>query len=385
MEIIQIPKQGTSTVSMILAKTGSRFENPKVKGISHFVEHLCFKGSKKYTQKQITLGIERFGGILNAFTDYEITAYHVKTANNCKEQVLDILQDFVLNPIFPIKEISKERKVIIEELKMGEDNPQWAVGDYLNETLYKESSGLYLSTIGTRGSLKKINKKALEDYHKENYEKLTLIRVGDVKEKSIITPFKEIASPEILPDKRKRKNLIKRPNIAQANVIIANYVNLMGMTRMDRWAIFKILMAIYNGMSGRLFQTIREKNNLVYGIHFSAMMLSCGGIQWEVSLGLEKNKINKAYDLVVKELTRPIEREEVAIALTKLNGLDSLYYDNNYNLSEAIAYALINGLDYKEILYNSKKHYEEVAKDIGEYQKKINFSDNIMVGIIPSN
>lgn len=385
MQIISIPKQSNSTVSLLMAKTGSRFENSKVKGISHFVEHCVFKGSKKYSQKQITTGIEKFGGILNAFTDYEITAYHVKIANNYKEQTLDILQDLVTNPVFPVKEITKERKVILEELKMYEDSPQWAVENEMNKILYPNGSGLHLPIIGTKETLKKINKKALEEYHKENYEKLTLIRIGDVKEKSIIAPFKESTTPEILPDKKKRKTLIKRQDITQANVVISNYVNLMGITRINRWTIFKVLNAIYNGMSGRLFQVIREQNNLVYRISFGASMFSCGGIQWVVSLGLEKNKINKAYDLIIKELTRPIEREEIRVALTKLNGLDALYYDNNLNVAETVIYSLVNGLDYKEVLYGNKKYYEEVARDINLYLKRINFADNIMVGIIPSN
>lgn len=383
MQIIQIPKIGNSTVSMIMSNAGSRFENPKVKGVSHFAEHLLFKGSKKYTQKQITSGIEKFGGILNAFTDYELTIYYVKIANQYKEQTLNILEDFVINPIFPVKEITKERKVILQELAMYKDSPQWAVENELNKILYPNDSGLHLPIIGTKESLKKINKKVLEDYHKENYEKLTLIRVGDVKEKLIITPFKETVSPEILPDKKNRKILIKRKDITQSNCIISNHINLIGITRINKWAIFSILSAVYNGMSGRLFQVIREQNSLVYRIQFDVMMFSCSGARWEVSLGLEKNKIGKAYDLIIKELTRPIEREEVSKAITRLVGNHVISLDNNFNVAETIAYSLVKGLDYKEVLYENKKHYEEVAKDINSYQKRINFSDNVCVGIVP--
>jgi len=123
MQTIRIPKKGNVTHSLIMARTGARFENPKYKGISHFVEHMLFKGTKKRTPKEIALDIEKYGGDLNAFTDWEITAYWASMANKYKNQSLDVLKDMIKNPIFPNKEIKKERQVILQELKMYGDSP----------------------------------------------------------------------------------------------------------------------------------------------------------------------------------------------------------------------------------------------------------------------
>lgn len=150
MQTIRIPKKGKTTVIMVIANIGSRFENTKYKGISHFVEHMCFKGTKDRTRKEIDLGIEKYGGILNAFTDTEITAYWAKIANEYQKEATNIIIDLASNPIFPEKEISKERKVILQELKMYEDSPEHYVDELFDKTLYKKSSGLYLPVIGTR-------------------------------------------------------------------------------------------------------------------------------------------------------------------------------------------------------------------------------------------
>ena len=383
MQLIQIPKKGNTTITMVFSNAGARFEDNSIKGISHFVEHLCFKETKSRTQKEIALGIEKCGGVLNAFTDWEITAYWTKVANKYKKQSLDITQDLVTNPVFPKEEISKERKVILQELKMYEDNPSTQVYDYLNKKLYNKDSGFYLPIIGTEKSLTHINKEILEEYHKKKYEHLTLIQVGDVKENEIYVPEKKIIVPEEIKKYKRNKFLFKRKDIKQANITIANYVNLANIPKLDRLIIFNLLGAIYNDMSGRLFQTIREQNNLVYRIHFYFDIFSCGGVQWRVTLGLDKTKITKAYNLIIKELNKPITKQELTYAITKLSGQKDIALDNPLNIVSTVAYSIRKGIDWKERIYNYHKNYERVGHLINDYQKIIDFKENILVGVIP--
>lgn len=379
---ISIPKIGNTSVVMVMSPTGSRFENPKYKGISHFLEHMCFKGTKKRTQKEIGLGIEKFGGDVNAFTDFEITAYWARIANKYRTNALNIITDMSSNPIIPSKEIIKEREVILQELKMYEDNPKDKVEDYMNEILYNKSSGFHVSTIGTRETLKRINRKELKEYHKKNYKDLTLIQVGDVEASEDYQFYNADIVLEATKQHKTNKYLIVSNEVNQANVIIANNVDIKGL-RLDKFMAFKILSSIYNDMSGRLFTVIREKHNLVYRVHFRFFLFSCGGMEWGVTLGLEKSKINKAYDLIIKELTRPLTEKEIDYAVTKLIGTTAMILDNPLTIAQTTAYCLIQGMDYKEFIYNYKKHYKRIRPLVNDYQRAINFKNNILVGLVP--
>jgi len=383
MQLIRIPKKGNIINTLIMARIGARFENPKYKGISHFVEHMCFKGTKKRTAKEIALGIEKYGGDLNAFTDWEITAYWAEIANRYKRQSLDILKDITKNPTFPNKEIKKERQVILQELKMYRDNPRDFAYDYLNQKLFNKNSGFYLSVIGTEESLNNINKKELIEYHKKHYNDTIIIQVGNVVSKE---NYNHIISPERLFEINS-KNLnqsffVQRKGISQANVLISNYVNL-NTPKLDNLIAICILKSLYSDMSGRLFTVIREKHNLVYRVHFDWEMYSCGAIQWFVSLGLDVSKIHKAHELIIKELTRPISKKELDYTMTKLIGEREISLDKPKSLASITAYSVIRNIDYKQLIYHYKKHYKRIAKSIGEFQKMFDFKKNILVGVIP--
>lgn len=383
MQIIRIPKKGNTTHSLIMARTGARFEYPKYKGINHFVEHMCFKGTKKRTPKEIALGIEKYGGDLNAFTDWEITAYWTEIANRYKKQSLDILEDMIKNSTFPNKEIKKERQVILQELKGHKDHPSSFVSDFLNQKLFNKNSGFHLPIIGTEESLNNINRKELVEYHKKYYNDTVLIQIGNVSAKE---DYKSIIIPEY-PFEVNTGNLgsfffESRKDITQANIIISNYINL-NTPKLDKLMAIQILEAIYSDMSGRLFTVIREKHNLVYRVHFTWEMYGCGGIQWFVSLGLDTDKIHKAHELIIKELTIPISKKEVDYALTKLTGAREIILDKPTSLATITAYSVIRNMDYKQLIYHYKKHYKRIAKSINDYQKMFNFKKNILVGIIP--
>ncbi|MDU5019311.1 MAG: pitrilysin family protein, partial [Clostridiales bacterium] len=152
----------------VWVNAGSRIESEKLSGISHFIEHMLFKGTKNRTSKEIASTIDNLGGQINAFTSKECTCYYVKLLDEHIDIGLDILSDMFLNPLFDKEDIEKERQVILEELKMYEDSPEDLVYDLLMEGVYK-TDALGGNIIGTKESLDNMNREIISDYFKKYY------------------------------------------------------------------------------------------------------------------------------------------------------------------------------------------------------------------------
>ncbi|MCX5712196.1 MAG: pitrilysin family protein, partial [Candidatus Omnitrophica bacterium] len=152
----------------IWIKTGGRFENDEYKGIAHYLEHLLFKGSKKYSCRQIKETIEGVGGALNGFTSEELTCYLVKTPARHIDLAVDVLSDMVLNPLLDPEEVNKERTVILEELKMYKDQPQSYMYELLDELLWPKQP-LGQPIIGTVESINRIKPIDLAGFQKKYY------------------------------------------------------------------------------------------------------------------------------------------------------------------------------------------------------------------------
>jgi len=387
MNIIQIPKSGNSTTIGIVVPVGSRMEEDRVKGISHFIEHMLFKGTKKRTCKQIAFEIERYGGILNAFTDYEITCYWIKIDNKHKNVAINVLKDMLLNPLFSSKEINKEREVIRQEINMYEDNPSAHLEDLFNHKFYKSGS-FKIGIAGTGKTIDNINRKEILKYYRTNYkpENMTLIVVGDVKEKQDVHNLdyyfpNNVYNFKDIKNKKLSTHYEKRKDIQQSNIKIGNYID--GISSLVDTHACDLLTSVYNDMSGRLFTEIREKNNLVYHIGFNCSMYSDNKLKWEVDLGLDKKNINKAHKIIIKELQKPIKPEELDYAISKLIGDNKLYYDDTRRIMETVAYCVHENFNYKEYIFNYEKHIKEAAKNIDKYIKKLNFKKNLLIGVIP--
>ena len=385
-KIIPVPVKSNATIIGLFANVGSRFEPNNIKGISHFIEHLCFKGTKKRTCKEIAQSIEQYGGDLNAWTDSEITCYWARMANDNVKIGLNVILDLVNNPIFPNKEISKERNVIIQELKMYLDDPKDSVWDLFNKSYFNESSGLYLPIIGTEKSLHYINRKKIINFYNKYYQNLTLVVIGNTKECKEVITYKE--KQRIIPDEKlnnciNKAVFVKRKDVTQANIIIGNFVNKINNNAVEDIVSNALLAGIYNDMSGRLFTKIREKKNLCYRIRFIPNVYSDGLIMWTVAVGLEKGKIHTAREMIIKELTRPFKKDEIKLAVQKTIGEQEIHFDNLNHILETVVYSEIKGLDYREFLVNYKKNIIKYSKKINEFKDKINFKNNILVGVIP--
>lgn len=205
LRVILAPMQETQTVTaQILVQTGSKYETKNISGISHFLEHMVFKGTRKRPLSKMAMEeIEGVGGMSNAFTGKEQTGYYVKTPSKHWKLALDVVSDIFLNPLIPAKEIEKERGVILQEESMYQDTPMRYVWDVFEELLYGDQPAGW-NIVGNQESIRSISRKDLIEYFKKYYSlsSSVLILAGDFEEEKVLKEIEKIFN--------KRKNIGKR-------------------------------------------------------------------------------------------------------------------------------------------------------------------------------
>ena len=293
----------------VWVNAGSRIENEELGGISHFIEHMLFKGTKNRTSKEIASTIDNLGGQINAFTSKECTCYYVKLLDEHIDIGIDILSDMFLNPLFDEKDIDKERQVIIEELKMYEDSPEDLVYDLLMEGIYK-TDALGMNIIGTEESLYNMNRNAIKDYFDKYYvASNSVISIsGNFKFEEMVnlieSKFKdlpmgnvdiEITEPEFHPCFIARNKDTEQVNLAiSLKAIPLEY-------REDAYAL-SIINNIFGGsISSRLFQNIRENKGLVYSIYSAPSLYRKSG-ELGIYASMSNENLKKVYNLVLEEI-----------------------------------------------------------------------------------
>lgn len=345
----------------IAARCGGLNEEEHEKGISHFIEHMFYKGTKKRTAKEIAKDIESRGGDLNGFTDELITAYWCKMPSKHLKIALEVLADMVKNSLFDKKELEKERKVIFEEIKMRKDNPRVHVMDEIHNSLYEKPFGINL--IGTYGSMNSITREKLLERFKEVYapNNLILAVVGDAN----FSEITEFAEKNFKGEKRKVKQIKatprneikieKRKGIDQANLIFAYHVPLANDKKSYAALILSTLMA--GGMSSKLFSEIREKRNLAYAVKGDSEITKDFAYNI-IYIGTTKDKIEEIKKIILNEF------EKVSKDLTEKELNEAKEQEiGNYQISmEDSQSQLVNLLSY-EIDGNAKEFYN-FEKDI---------------------
>ncbi|GAA0100657.1 M16 family metallopeptidase [Paraclostridium bifermentans] len=293
----------------VWVNAGSRIENEELGGISHFIEHMLFKGTKNRTSKEIASTIDNLGGQINAFTSKECTCYYVKLLDEHIDIGIDILSDMFLNPLFDEKDIDKERQVIIEELKMYEDSPEDLVYDLLMEGIYK-TDALGMNIIGTEESLYNMNRNTIKNYFNKYYvASNSVISIsGNFKFEEMVnlieSKFKdlpmgnvdiEITEPEFHPCFIARNKDTEQVNLAiSLKAIPLEY-------REDAYAL-SIINNIFGGsISSRLFQNIRENKGLVYSIYSAPSLYRKSG-ELGIYASMSNENLKKVYNLVLEEI-----------------------------------------------------------------------------------
>lgn len=259
----------------IWIKTGSRDEDPEWNGISHFIEHMVFKGTKNRTAEDIARQIDSIGGNMDAFTAKECTCFNVKVLDEHLPIALEVLSDLVLNPTFDDHDIGRERGVILEEIKMDEDNPDYLVHEIFTQNFWKDHP-LGRPILGTKETVKKFERPMVMDFYGQRFApgNIIIAAAGNVQHGR----FAELAGkyfahmrpvqngyhgapPKIVP------RIILRNKKALEQVQICVGVPSHPIAHQSRYASYLLNTLLGGGMSSRLFQNIRERQGLAYSIY----------------------------------------------------------------------------------------------------------------------
>lgn len=302
---------GVQSVSLgVWINIGGRFETPGEKGISHFLEHLLFKGSRKYSCRQIKELIEGVGGALNGFTSEELTCYLVKIPQAYLSQSLDILLDMVGHPALKEKDIEKEKTVILEELKMYRDLPQSYVYELLDELLWPRQA-LGAPVIGTVESVRSINRNILKDFQKSHYTPANIVVSAaglldhDQLVKRVSAYFSQNLEGQInkftpaYQDQSKPQLKIFSKPTEQTHMALGFCSLKRDHPLRHAQALLHIILGA--NMSSRLFNEVREKRGLAYEIGTGLKRYHDTGA-FLVHAGIDNRKVGDCLGLIFQEL-----------------------------------------------------------------------------------
>lgn len=315
------------TVSVhVHVKTGSRNEDKKENGVSHFLEHMAFKGTEKRNAQQIALEFDNMGASFNAYTSREKTAYYAKVLKEDLPKAMDILSDIVQNSVLPKNELEIEREVILQEIAMTEDTPDDIVWDHFQETAYPDQP-FGRSILGPKEIIQNITQDEINDYIKRQYSLPNVIisAAGNINEKDFAKMAEDKFS--ILPTHKPKKaaNTNYKGGDFRHSKDLEQIQFLMGFEGLsltdNNFYHQQILASIFGGsMSSRLNQEIREKRGLVYSVYSFGMAYSDSGM-FGIYAATSDDKVNELVDVAcgeVHKLTHDLKQEELDRAKTQV-------------------------------------------------------------------
>ncbi|HLD20007.1 MAG TPA: pitrilysin family protein [Patescibacteria group bacterium] len=373
IEVMVIPQHETQAASvMMMVNVGSREENSKNTGVSHFIEHLLFKGTKKYPNTEIlSRTLDSVGAEFNAYTSKDHTAYYIKIQHEKLPLAFDVLSDMLYNPLFAAEEIERERGVILEEINMYEDNPIMSSEDLFEQTLFHDGTCLGRQIIGTKKSIAGMTREIILAYQKNWYlpQHVLLVVSGKVPEKEQLKKnIEKMFSKGTLKGRRLHRAsytgthskpcvAVKFKDTEQVHIVLG--VPGISYAHKDRFALAVANRILGGGMSSRLFINIRERQGLCYYIRSSADSYADAGA-WYVRAGLDKSRIHEAITLILKELNRLKTKGVTAKELQEAK--DGVRGSTMLQLEDSLSIAQFFGT--RKLLTNEIKTPEEVLSAI---------------------
>jgi predicted Zn-dependent peptidase len=372
LRIISVPMKDNPTATvLVLVEAGSKYETKETSGLSHFLEHMCFKGTTKRPKGiDIAKELDGLGSQYNAFTSHEYTGYYAKSEVRHFTKLTEIIADMYLNSTFPEKEIEKEKGVIVEELNMYEDMPNRHVHDLFMELLYGDQPAGW-KIVGNKETIRSFNRDNFVEYHKAQYvpEATTIIVAGGIDDEKVFTeiekywgalPVKEKKDKiQIVESQDEPKVLLKYKKTDQTHFVLG--VRSYDMYD-ERDPILEVLGSLLGGgMSSRLFEKLREEMGVGYYVRAYNDAYTDHGF-FQVSAGVDNTRISEVISAVINEMKRLVNDKVSEEELSKVKE----YISGNLYLEIESSDELATFYGTQEILRKPIKNPLEVTSAIRE-------------------
>jgi len=359
------------SVSMgVWVKTGSRDEQPEVNGVSHFVEHMVFKGTKSRSAKSIAREVDAIGGNLDAFTSKETICFNVKVLDEHVPKALDVLTDLVMHPVFAPDDIGRECKVILEEIKMDEDNPDILVNEIFTQSFWKDHP-LGKPILGTKETVRRSNQGTLFDFYGGRFLGRNMIfsAAGNLDHDAFVNLVAEkLAHLPSTPDSEKEQlltlpkthaRIVSKQKKSLEQLQLCMGVPAPAVNDEQRYAAGLLNAILGGGMSSRLFQNVREDRGLAYSI-FSELNSFRDTGSLCVYAGTSAQNAEQVIRLTVEEFRRlkeqPVPQEELDRAKDQVKG--------NILLSLESSGALMSNLARQEMYFQRFYAVPEILEQV---------------------
>ncbi|MBU1889991.1 insulinase family protein [Patescibacteria group bacterium] len=351
LSIITVPRHDSQAVTvLIMVKAGSRYETQSTNGLSHFVEHMMFKGTpNRPTTLDISKDLDRVGAEYNAFTSKDHTGYYIKINKDKISLALDILSDMLQRSKLDAEEIEREKGVITEEINMYEDNPMLYIEDVLEETIFGSNDSLGRLIIGPRKNIRKFKRNEFVKYLSEYYtaNRTVIVVSGPINKdinKKVANLFSELKRGK---GQKTFKNRINRQSQTRTGIVtkkseqVQLCLGFPSYSYQDQERYSQALLAVILGgnMSSRLFISIRERQGLAYYIKADMNLYEDSGIFY-IQAGLDKARLKQAITGILIELAlikeSGVSNEEVKNAREFLKGKNTLQLEDSGNIASFI-------------------------------------------------
>ncbi|MBP9715423.1 MAG: insulinase family protein [Candidatus Pacebacteria bacterium] len=396
LRVITVPMKDNPTVTvLVLVEAGSKYEDKKVNGISHFLEHMCFKGTMKRPKAiDISKELDALGSQYNAFTAQEYTGYYAKSDAKHFKKILDIVSDIYLNSTFPEVEMEKEKGVIIEEINMYEDMPNRHVQDLMMKLLYGDQPAGW-NIAGEKKNITGMKREDFVKYKKEHYapKATTIVVAGQVSEKEALKEVKKIfdnlkntkkvGKKKVVESQKSPKVLVKYKDTDQTHFVL-------GMRSYDLFnknnATLSLLSGVLGGgMSSRLFQKLREEMGVGYYVRAYNDAYTDHGF-FQISAGVDNKRIDEVINAVLEECRKlkvyEVDEDELEKTKECLIGNMKLSLESSDDIANF--YGGQELLKKKIVLAEEKaKELRKVgARDIKDMANKIFTDKNLNLALI---
>ncbi len=386
-----LPKSRSLSIG-VWVKVGSRHETKNLGGISHFIEHLFFKGTEKRSARDIAIEMDSVGGEMNAFTSQEMTTYYVKVLDEHLPKAINLLSDILLHSRFDVEEMEKERRVILEEIKGVEDTPSDYIHELLAGTVWPDNP-LGRPILGTKETIGALTRDDIITYIEQYYspKEIVISVAGNFEHAGLVDLLEASFGALSRPGLRKQETAptfmrdvqVKEKQLEQAQVCIG--CKGLQYTHEDRYGVYALSNVLGSSMSSRLFQEIREQRGLAYSV-FSYLMAYRDTGMFAVYAGTDAANTPEVIRLVLKEFTR-IKQEGITHAeeervKNQLKG--------NLVLSLESSNSHMTRIARQEIYFRKHFSVEDIIKNvekitreqIQELANRLFVSDNISLAVL---